>query len=218
MSRVLIVMTAVLALALPLAAVPVMPDKPVAQVELKDHLNVKLKDNLHSNDFVGNNLASLPTGKQKMGGVEFLIGDGVVQLGSANVKEKPEKVEGIKVGGKCKKLHFLHATGYYTTEGTAVGKYVVHYDDKSTEEIKLVYGEDVVDWWVTGEAKAPTKSKIAWEGENDAVKQSNGKIKLYLTTWENPHPKKAVTTIDFVATAQDTGVAPFCVAITAEEK
>ncbi len=41
---------------------------------------------------------------------------------------------------------------------------------------------------------------------------------MYLQTWENPHAKKKVTAIDFVATAPEAGAAPFCVAITAEEK
>jgi hypothetical protein len=54
-------------------------------------------------------------------------------------------------------------------------------------------------------------------GENDAATMFRAKVRLYLMTWKNPHPKKEVATIDFVATAADSGVAPFCVAITAEK-
>jgi hypothetical protein len=81
----------------------------------------------------------------------------------------------------------------------------------------VVYGKDVVDWWAYPDQKAPSKGKAVWEGENEAAKQFEAKIKLYLKTWENPHPKKKLVSIDFVGTAAETGAAPFCVAITAEE-
>src|SRR5262249_44731756 len=81
-------------------------------LDLKPHANHKLRDNFHSDMYPGNNLASLPTGKQTFAGVKFQVGDGVVQLGSSLVTGKPAKVEGIKVGRHLAKLHFLHATGY----------------------------------------------------------------------------------------------------------
>jgi hypothetical protein len=127
-------------------------------------------------------------------------------------------VEGIKVGRKLAKLNILHATGYSVDADTPIAKYVVNYDDKSTAEIEVVYGKDVVDWWSYPSQAAPTRSKVAWEGENDAAKGFEAKIKLYLTTWENPHPKKTVVSIDYVATAPDKEAAPFCVAMTAEDK
>jgi hypothetical protein len=54
----------------------------------------------------------------------------------------------------------------------------------------------------------PTRGKVAWEGENRC-----SKVKLFLTTWENPNPDKRIVTIDYVTTKYN----PFCVAITAEE-
>jgi hypothetical protein len=90
---------------------------------------------------------------------------------------------------------------------TPIGRYVVHYDDNSTEEIEIVYGKDVVDWWVQPGVSDPTRSKVAWEGQN-----AISAIKLFLTTWENPNPEKRIVTLDYVA----TGGTPFCVAISAE--
>jgi hypothetical protein len=51
------------------------------------------------------------------------------------------------------------------------------------------------------------------------VKGSGLKIKLFVTTWKNPHPNKRIATIDYVTAAggQQTGAAPFCVAISAEK-
>lgn len=185
-------------------------------VELKSHINQKMKEDFHSGNYPGNHL-TVPTGKQSFDGIKFQIGEGVVQLGSMNVAGKPEKVEGIKLDTKCQKLHFLHATGYRTEDDTVIAKYVVKYDDKTSETIEMVYGKDVVDWWAYPDQKAPSKGKAVWEGENEASKGFDAKIKLYLKTWDNPHPKKKLVSIDFIGTAAETGAAPFCVAITAEE-
>jgi hypothetical protein len=200
-----------------LAAAPVPEESPVIYIDLKPYCNHNRKDDFHSGNYPGNNLASLPAGKQTFKGVKFQIGDGVVQLGSSNVAGKPEKVEGIKVGRKFGKLSILHATGYSAPDDTVIGKYLINYDDKTTETIEIVFGKDVVDWWAYPGRAEPTRGKIAWEGENEPAKGFEAKIRLYLTIWQNPHPKKKVVTIDYVATAQDTGAAPFCVAMTAEE-
>jgi hypothetical protein len=219
MSRNLIAVTALVSVAGLLLGAPAPSETTFTPIDLKPHVNVKLKDNQHTGDFEGNNLAELPTGKQTFAAVKFTVGDSLIQLGSAKVKA-PEKVEGIKVGRFVGKLHFLHSCGcgYATADDTLIGKYVVHYDDKTTTDIEIVYGKDVVDWWVGADRKDPTRSKVGWEGDNAATKDRNTKIKLSMSTWENPHPKKKVVSIDYVATAATTDVCPFCVAITAEDK
>ncbi len=207
----------VCALAAPLAfAAPVPRDDASEQIKLKDHINVKMSENLHSERFPDNNLKALKAGKQKLGGVTYDIGEGVLQLGSSEVKEKPEKIEGIKVGRTVAKLHFLQGAGYSAEDGKVVGKYVVKYADKTTADIEIVYGKHVVDWWAYPDKDAPTESKPVWEGENEASKGFQAKIKLYHMVWTNPHPDKPVATIDFAATDVTQICAPFCVAITAE--
>jgi hypothetical protein len=190
----------------------------LAFLDLTKHANVKLKEDFNSGRYPGNNLASLPAGKQTFAGVKFHVGEGLMQLGSANVKGKPEKFEGIKVGRTPATLHFLHATMFGAPDGTVIARYVIHYADKTTSEVEVAYGKDVVDWWAYSGQQAPTRAKEAWEGQNAPAKEFDAKIKLYLTSWKNPHPKKKIVNIDFVATAGDTGAAPFCVAITADDK
>jgi hypothetical protein len=187
-------------------------------INLKAYANQKLKDDFNSGRYPGNNLASLPAGAQAFAGVKFHVGDGLIQLGSTYVKGKPEKVEGIKVGRALMRLHFLHATCFSAPDGTVIAKYVVHYADKTKAEVEVAYGRDVVDWWDYPGQQAPTRAKAAWEGENGPARGFDAKIKLYLTTWKNPHPKKTVVSLDFVATAAETGAAPFCVAITTADE
>ena len=201
-----------------LTAAPAPKTEPIQFISLKDKTNVKMDENLHSDRFPNNNLKTLPTGKQKLGDLTFEIGDGILQLASSNVAEKPKKIEGIKVGRAAQKLHFLQGTGYNTADETVIAKYIINYEDKATTEIEVVYGKHVVDWWAYPDQKAPTKGKAVWEGENEASKGFEAKIKLYSMTWENPKPDKRIATIDFVATNPEQAAAPFCVAITASDK
>jgi hypothetical protein len=192
------------------------------RLDLKAKANHNLKDDFHTGSFKGNNLNPLPRGKQKFGGVPFLIGEGFIQLGSTMVKNKPAKVEGIMVGRTFGRLHILHATGWQAPDGTVIGSYTIHYADKTKETIPIVYGQDVRNWWNRQDPKEPSRGKLVWQGQNEAVKSlSNPKpvmIRLFLTTWHNPHPRRKVVSIDFAASREKIQAAPFCVAITLESE
>src|SRR5262245_7775527 len=144
-------------------------DPEVTFIDLQPKANQKLKENLHSDETPGNNLAALPRGEQTFAGVKFKIGDGLIQLGSQALAGKPTKVEGIAVGCPVAKLHILHATGYSTEDDTEIGSYTIHYADGTKEAIPIVYGKDVRDWWVGADAPDVTRGKEAWKGDNDAA-------------------------------------------------
>src|SRR5262249_35234569 len=227
MIRGLLALAVSLGLVAVLLAVPA-PNATIVYINLQSKANHKLKDNFHSNT-PGNNLAELPQGEQKLAGLKFKIGERLIQLGSQIPPDKPEKVEGISVGRKFVKLHILHATGYgggpnkegsklFVPDDTLIGKYIIHYEDKTKETIEIVYGKDVRDWFFTQEEKGVARGQVAWEGENDRTKEFNGvKLRLYLTTWKNPKPDKKVVSIDYIST-KSSNAAPFCVAMTAETK
>ena len=201
-----------------LALTPVrLADTRFSYVDLQSKANQKLTDNLGSGR-EGNNLAAVPKGEQTWEGVKFKIADGFLQLGSQYLKEpKPDRVDGIKIGKAFTKLHLLQGTlwGHNTNvaDDTEIAKYQVHYEGGDSETIPVVYGKDVRDWWVSEDAGEVTRGKVAWKGQNSRA----GEIRLYLVTWENPHPTKRVVSIDYVKIG-GTDAAPFCVAITLEEK
>src|ERR1051325_1150025 len=118
-------------------------------VNLESHANQKLNEPFHGNS-KGNDLAVLPVGKQTFAGIPFTVGKGAIQLGGGPLAAKPQKVEGIKVGLSATRLHFLHSCGFGSAVpgDTPIGKYVVHYADRTSAEVTIVYGRDVVDWWV----------------------------------------------------------------------
>jgi hypothetical protein len=207
--------------------------KKFTYVDLQPYANQKLADNLGSGR-EGNNLVAVPKGEQTFAGVKFKIADGFIQLGSKLMQaERPAKVQGIQVDQKFARLHLLHATGYgngstigeegkaddplYIPDGTQIAGYKVHYADGDSATIAVVYGKDVRDWWYTKASKGVTRGKVAWEGENDLGKGLGSQIRLYLTTWENPFPAKRVARIDYEKRGE-SNAAPFCIAMTLEQK
>jgi hypothetical protein len=74
----------------------------------------------------------------------------------------------------------------------------------------------VTDWWKYPLSKEPTQGKVAWQGANDAAKEFEATLWLFLGTWVNPKPEVAVTTLDYASTIK-TRCGPLCVAVTAEQ-
>lgn len=106
----------------------------------------------------------------------------------------------------------------------AVADLVIHYEDGSTREIDMVVGEQVFDWWwptfVTGLPKilrtpAPG-TELAWVGSNPYLQQwePDGSLCLFRTSFENPQPGVAISTLDYVSTR--TIACPFLVGLTVE--
>jgi hypothetical protein len=159
-------------------------------------------------------LASLPAGVQKLGDVQYDL-RGIVQvsgrlMGMLN-RGFPAEVKGIKVGTKCQKLYFLHATHWSVRDGTKIGAYVIHYSNGQTQEVPIVYGPDVRDWTPRFDSQHEVEGAVvAWKGKNDADLE----ILLYATAWTNPHADLEIESVDFVSSM--TTAAPFLVAMTAE--
>jgi hypothetical protein len=205
-----------------LGAVPAPPGR-FHVVDLQPKANQKLADSFGGD---GNEL-TVPKGEKTFDGVHFKIGPSVLHLNNKNAKDRPEKIEGIKIDKTCAKIHILHATQYgngsgegdpqYIADGTKIGEFKITYDDKSTETIPIVYGEDVRDWWFSPGSKGVSRGKAVWSGENEMSKGLEARIRLYMTSWTNPHPDRMIATIDYQRLG-DTLAAPFCVAITLEAK
>jgi hypothetical protein len=202
-------------------------------VDLAPYTNQKFTDNFGSGRD-GNDLKSIGKDSRTFGGINFKLASGVMQLNSKNLPvQKPNKVQGIKVGNQAAKIHIVHATGYgngsalgqqgnegdplYIADGAKIAEYKINYTDGKSAVIPVVYGEDVRDWWFGPGAKGVTRGKVAWQGENELTKGFEQRTRVYLTTWDNPHPDKQIATIDYVKVG-DGAAAPFCVAITLEAK
>ena len=200
----------------------------ISYIDLEPLANRKLAGNLGSGAD-NNSLSELPTGEQILGGVQFKVGPGLIQLGSKLMDSYPEKVEGIAVNRKFSKLHLLHATSYgggpnkegdegYVKDGTLIGQYMVHFEDGSEEGIPIVYGEDVRDWWYDDGEAEPSRGMVVWKGDNAYATEIGAHLRLYTSTWTNPNPDKKVVRIDYISRKNETPAAPFCISMSVEEK
>jgi hypothetical protein len=166
-----------------------------------------------------NHLGSLPRGIQKLDGIEFDV-RGVIQLTGTQAEAAgaafPAAQTGIKLGRKCKRLHFLQAAGWQSEDGKVIGKYVLHYAGGETASLNVVYGVDALDWWKgAAETKPPQSATVVWTGSNPATEAAGGSLRLFKRTYDNPKPDLTIETLDFVSTQAES--APFLVALTLED-
>ena len=186
-------------------------------LDLTSFYNAGLRESWHGNK--SNDLAVLPKGLQRFGGVEFDV-RGIIQLCSQTPASTnyPALVMGMPVHQPCPRLHFLHAAGFGSPadDGKQIGTYVVHFATNQMRlEIPIGYGREVRNWHSqAGEPAAPEGLTVAWQGENAVSKRAGRSIRLFLTTWTNPAPALEIESIDFVSSM--AGPAPFLIAITVE--
>jgi hypothetical protein len=164
-----------------------------------------------------NGEGKLVPGEHTFEGVKFKVGAKYLQLGSTMQPNGTARIADVKVDRVLAKLHLLHATGWSTDDGTIIGEYVVTWEDDTSVTIPIRYGKELLDWWYDDASAEPSEAKVAWKGVTKQSEASGKKVRLYLATWENPKPDKKIKTIDFT-TSKQSPCAPFCVAITAEDK
>ena len=187
------------------------------QVDLSQFYNASLAKAWHpaAAGTQGYDLAPLPQGLQTFADVSFDV-RGVVQIAGRKLEEAggkfPSEVKGIPFGARCKRLHFLHSTGWSVPEGTKIGSYRLNYSNGETRELPIIYGQQVRDWFGNSSSQPLDKnSVIAWsiKPPRDADNKT-----LFKTSWENPLPDGEIKSIDYISAGSDA--APFLIAITAE--
>lgn len=186
-------------------------------VDLSKYYNAALNETWHKGGMSNNTLKDLPKDIQTLDGTSFDI-RGIVQLSGQQAERElsvqfPEKVANIAVQQKGQKVHFLHACGWQSPEGTAIGAFVIHYRDGKIRSVPIVYGVDVQDWWLSEEFTSDSKPNIVWRGKNHST-PDGPLIGVCKTTWENPLPGIEIDRIDYQSAMMNS--APFLIAITIE--
>jgi WD40 repeat protein len=180
--------------------------------------NARFDEDWHHYGDKGNNLAGLSPGLHDFNGILF-DARGIIQL-TAALKELepiyPDWVRGIAVQHVCRRIHFLHGTGWSTADGITLGYWIIHWADGRQESFPIVYGKDVRQWQFWPQMSPETNgASPVWQGTQARWKNWPGAgVRLYTSTWENPHPEVPIASIDY-ASAQ-AGSAPFLLAITLE--
>ena len=177
---------------------------PAELLDLSPFYNAALTNAWHSGES-GNDLATLPSGVQTLGGVCFDL-RGIVQLaGDPTLKGAyPAAQTNFVVNRTFKRLHVLHATGWTVKPGTKIGAVRLKYAGGREHEFPIVFGEDVRDWNAGSDpSEVVSRARIAWRGHNAA----DYDIRLFLSTWVNPFPSEEVRSLDYVSAGSNC--APF---------
>ncbi len=187
------------------------PQMPSRLIDLSDYYTAGLDTDWRESRFAGYDLSGLPRGRQVMAGVEYDV-RGLVQLSSELLEVRrlhfPRAVEGIPVGQRCARLHFLHAADAVVDLGETVARYTIHLGDGGDEMIVIRYGNEAWPWdWEPGGELAKA---AVWRGSS----RVGLPVWLYRTTWTNAQPDVPVVSVDLTSTMTWCGV--FVVAITAE--
>jgi hypothetical protein len=190
-----------------------LPQTPPQCIDLTEYYNAALLQTWHPG-MPNNSLDVLPPGLLQLADVVYDV-RGIIQLSGTDLRRAgghyPEQINGVKIGQRCRQLHFLQASGWHSPSGTRVGSYVVHYSDGSDQVIPIVYGEDVRDWNSSGDTNTEiTHGTMVWSAINNAGLH----VRLFKTTWVNPMPEKEIASLDY--TSAMVNAAPFLVAITAD--
>ena len=144
-------------------------------------------------------------------------GKAALILRGAERPKFPAAIRGIKIGGKFKRLFFLHGCGWCW--GGEAGRYRFHYEDGQSVDVPLVEGRNIGDWWNCRDLPE------AWIGIT-GVNGLGHEVGLYAAEWKNPRPDKTILQMDFISTGgENDGInfnntpdsVPFLVAVTGEE-
>ena len=186
-----------------------------ATIDLAPYVNRYLKDD-KAHNIIGfanqgeSDLRELPTGLQTFAGVPFQIaspkGAVVLYSKSADNTALPKAVKGIRIARHADALFFLHTCPF---SGTGLMfKYVIHYEDGTSEVLPIYVDKQVYDWWDEPREVYDNMPRynafIAWTGSNPMVRAiKRWGIMLPGWEWANPHPEKVITDIDFQTTPEN---------------
>ena len=123
----------------------------------------------------GEAFPTLTQGRQKFGGTEFEIGPGVVQFACAYFPLMDTKFAkqflGLKVGRKCRTLHFLHARRW-GGDKEILADYLIHFANGLTWEIPVT-SLNLGDVRYSGDETGGVKGSIVvWKGTNSSARSA----------------------------------------------
>ena len=196
-------------------------------INLQPVLNATLADSVYQSDCSYNNdLKALPLGIHTYGGISFDV-EGRVQLAGdalTTAGRKFPSLINIPISGKCSRIHLLQGAADLDNPGNKIAWLIFHYKDGSNATVDIIGGRDVLDWWgpvynteASDRYTTSPDTELAWAGSNPGIKKEAPEfsLRLYRSTFANPHPELEVSSIDYVSAL--SGAAPFLVGLTIEQ-
>jgi hypothetical protein len=197
--------------------IPRLAEGEMFAVQLGAYANASLRDLPDRPGWIGagpgEDFSALRAGDRRMGSVTFRILSSaggrpaaIMLSGPAVTATFSDAVRGIQIGSRAKQLWFLHTTAFPDGSDRLIGRYIIRYEDGTAEEIPLKYGVNTMSW----QDNRPTLAyQAAWKGQTKSGKA----IRLRMLPWDNPHPEKTISTVDFVG-ERGSQASPALLAIT----
>ncbi|MCL1888703.1 MAG: hypothetical protein FWF96_07540, partial [Kiritimatiellaeota bacterium] len=142
---------------------------------------------------------------------------GAMSLAGNGGRVEEVEVNGVGVNARADALFFLHTFQASNDlwnrreQPPAVFGYRVRYEDGATVDIPVVWRRDIGPW----QSAAPesfANAAMAWAGP--APEGTPNRPVLYMMQWDNPHPEKAVSTVDLYRAEDGKWGVPAVLAIT----
>jgi hypothetical protein len=147
----------------------------------------------------GNDLASLPTGRQEFAGIPFEVIDPAenerrAAIGISSREGFHDACE-VPVGAQAASVYLLHTAG----GENPIGRFEVHYADGTSEGQYVMKGRHLNGWWLPsdphGSRRHDPVARVAWWGPNDIFPN----VGCYVYGWDNPHPEREIDRLVFRA-------------------
>lgn len=132
---------------------------------------------------------SVLTQVERVEGFRFDVSEHVHVLAGALLPSQPAEIS-LVLDGRSSQVAFLHATAFPAAPGEEVGRYVVEYDDGSTETIPLQYGRNIRAW----SDPAIARDAMGVFAERNAAGLT---VAARVYVWDNPHPDKPIRSVTF---------------------
>ena len=126
--------------------------------------------------------------------MQFKVEDEIINIFGTNSAGNPVEVTGIKVGMWGEAVYFLHMTGWEHA-GEPSYKFVMNYDDGSSEELPIQSHVNSDDWCHIPAMLPDENSAQVWTEPGVTC----GTVSVIATKWENPKPNTEIKTIDIVS-------------------
>jgi hypothetical protein len=161
-----------------------------------------------------------PWGDRTYDGVPFECG-GILEVTGIDAARHigdvfPGRYAAIPVGRAGAWLHIVHGVGWKEADGVPIARLTLHYQNGQTSSLLIRYGVNVRNWWKEPselDARlADPNSKVIWSAPNPEPVGRPIMLRLYKTSFVNPHPSWVIATLDVESLF--THATPVVVAIT----
>lgn len=121
---------------------------------------------------------------------------------------------GLPVGRRFSRATWLQGTLAPDLPGTPVGWLTWQFEDGSSAEVPIRYGEDTAVFWLEPglDSPEPAMPSPAWHHEIRSADAPARHVRLYRQEWLNPHPGKTVRSVGFKS-SRHSKAGPFLLAV-----